>query len=143
MNIESERRLSTTWWSIWVVSATGFMFAVLQSVCTFFFALGAVRVMLGASVLVAMSQFGVAWDHYHGDSIRLPMTVLSIAGLLVSWASLRRVRRLREHPASQWRRRPITSRQTRFERWQIAFQVATLALLVAEESMHLRTFHRF
>jgi hypothetical protein len=119
------------------------MFAVLQSVCTFFVALGALRVMLGATALIAVGQFGTVWDHYHGDRIRLPMTIFSVVGLLVSWASLRRVKRLRENPSSQWRRRPLSPRQVSLERWQIAVQIATAALLVMEEWMHLRTFHRF
>lgn len=128
---------------IWVFSATGFLFAVLQSVCTFFALLGGLRVMLGATALVAASQAGVVWDHFHGDAIRWPMMIASMAGLLLSWATLRRVRRLRENPSSQWRRKPISARRVRFERWQYAFQIATAALLFMEEWMHLRTFHHF
>lgn len=138
-----ERALIQTWRATWIVAATSFMFAILQSVCTFFFALGAVRVMFGATALIAASQVGVIWDRFHADSIRWPMMLLSITGLLISWASLRRIKRLRENPSSQWRRMPLPSRQAKLERWQAASQLATLALLVFEEGMHLWTFHRF
>jgi hypothetical protein len=138
-----ERGLVSKWRSTGLVAATSFMFAVLQSVCTFFFALGAIRLMFGATALVAASQAGMVWDRFHSDSIRWPMMLLSIAGLVISWASLRRVKRIRENPSSQWRRVPLSPRQARLERWQTASQIATVILLALEEGMHLWSFHRF
>jgi hypothetical protein len=138
-----ERGLFKTWRSTGIFAATGFMFAVLQSVCTFFFALGALRLMLGATALVAASQAGVVWDRLHADSIRGPMMIASLAGLLISWASLRRIKRIRENPSSQWRRTPLPLRQARLERWYAASQLATVLLLAMEEGMHLWSFHRF
>jgi hypothetical protein len=138
-----EHGLSKTWRSIGIATATGFLFAVLQSVCTFFFALGALRLMFGATALVAVSQAGVIWDRFHADSIRGPMMIVSLAGLLISWASLRRIKRIRENPSSQWRKVTLPPRQAKLERWQAASQIATLVLLAVEEGMHLWTFHRF
>jgi hypothetical protein len=138
-----KRGLFRTWRSIGIFTATGFLFAVLQSVCTFFFALGALRLMLGATALVAVSQAGIIWDRFHADSIRGPMMIVSLAGLLISWASLRRIKRIRENPSSQWRRVPLPPRQARLERWNAASQLATVVLLAMEEGMHLWTFHRF
>jgi hypothetical protein len=137
------RGLFQVWRATGVIAATSFMFAVLQSVCTFFFALGALRVMFGATALVAASQVGMIWDRFHADAIRWPMMLVSIAGLLISWLSLRRIKRLRENPSSQWRRKPLTPRQARLERWQAASQIATIVLLAIEEGMHLYSFHRF
>jgi hypothetical protein len=138
-----KRGVFKTWRSIGIVTATGFLFAVLQSVCTFFFALGALRLMFGAATLVAVSQAGIIWDRLHADSIRGPMMLVSLTGLWISWASLRRIKRIRENPSSQWRRVPLPPRQARLERWNAASQFATVVLLAMEEGMHLWTFHRF
>jgi hypothetical protein len=138
-----EHGLFSTWGSTAIFAATSFMFAALQSVCTFFFALGALRLMFSATALVAASQMGMIWDRFHADSIRWPMMLLSVAGLLISWVSLRRIKRIRENPSSQWRRVPLSPRQARLERWQTVSQIVTAILLAVEEGMHLWTFHHF
>jgi hypothetical protein len=129
--------------SVAAIAWMSFFFAVLQSVCTFFVAVGALRLLIGATALVAIAQVGTFWDKFHTDSIRVPMMALALAGVLISSIFLVRVRRLRKRPASQWRQRPLTAGEIRLERAQIALQFTTVLLLAIEELMHLRTFHRF
>jgi hypothetical protein len=127
--------------SVSAIAWTSFFFAVLQSVCTFFVGLGALRLLLGATALVALGQVGTFWDRFHRDSIRVPMIGLALIGVGISSAFVMRGRRLRKRPASQWRQRTRTAREVRLERVQIALQIVTVALLAIEECMHIRTFH--
>jgi hypothetical protein len=126
-----------------VVAWSGFVFAVLQSVCTFFTALDGLRLLIGAGALVAVLQAGTVWDHFHTNWVRMPMVVLAFAGSLVNLLILKRIWRLRNHPATQWRRVPVSSRKMRIERLQFALAVITLTLISIEEVTHFRTFHRF
>jgi hypothetical protein len=73
----------------------------------------------------------------------MPMVVLAFAGSLVNLLILKRIWRLRNHPATQWRRVPVSSRKMRIERLQFALAVITLTLISIEEVTHFRTFHRF
>jgi hypothetical protein len=127
--------------SVSAIAWTSFFFAVLQSVCTFFVGLGPLRLLLGATALVALGQVGTFWDRFHRDSIRVPMIGLALIGVGISSAFVMRGRRLRKRPASQWRQRTRTAREVRLERVQIALQIVTVALLAIEECMHIRTFH--
>jgi hypothetical protein len=134
-------RPARTWTTYVLVAWSSFFFAVLQSVCTFFVALGGIQLLIGVGSLAAITQAGLVWDRFHADSIRLPMMGFALAGALVGLAALARVRRLRDRPAAQWRRRPLTSREILRERIQFTLALATLALIALEEIMHLRTFH--
>jgi len=134
-------RLIATLAAVGIVTWTSVLFAVLQSVCTFFVALGTLRLLVGATFLVAVSQVGEFWDRFHSDAIRVPMMGLALAGVITSLISFLRRRRLRHRPASQWRQRRLTGREVAVERVQIALQLLTVMLLVVEELMHLRTFH--
>ena len=126
-----------------VIAWSGFMFALLQSVCTFFTALDGLRLLIGAGALVAALQAGTVLDHFHANWIRVPMVVLAFAGSLLNLLILRRIWRLRNHPAAQWRRVPVSPRKIRMERVQFALSVITLALIGIEEVTHFRTFHHF
>jgi hypothetical protein len=126
-----------------VIAWSGFMFALLQSVCTFFTALDGLRLLIGAGALAAVIQAGAFWDHFHANWIRVPMVVLAFVGSLLNLLILRRIWRLRNHPAAHWRRVPVSPRKIRMERVQFALAVITLALVSIEEVTHFRTFHRF
>ena len=126
-----------------VVAWSGFMFALLQSVCTFFTALDGLRLLIGAGALAAILQAGTFWDHFHTNWIRVPMVVLAFAGSVLNLLILRRIWRLRNHPAAQWRRVPMSPRRIRMERLQFVLSVITLALVGIEEVLHFRTFHHF
>ncbi len=126
-----------------VVAWSGFVFALLQSVCTFFTALDGLRLLIGAGALMAAFQAGTVWDHFHANWIRVPMVVLAFVGSVLNLLILRRIWRLRNRPAAQWRRVPVSPRKIRMERLQFALSVITLALIGIEEVSHFRTFHHF
>lgn len=126
-----------------VLAWSGFVFALLQSVCTFFTALDGLRLLIGAGALMAAFQAGTVWDHFHTNWIRVPMVLLAFAGSVLNLLILRRIWRLRNHPAAQWRRMAASPRKIRMERLQFALSVITLALITVEEVTHFRTFHHF
>jgi hypothetical protein len=64
------------------------------------------------------------------------MMILALVGVSINLFALWRVRSLRKRPAAQWRLQPVTSRQLRSERFQIALSVLTLVLLAAEWTAH-------
>jgi len=106
-----------------------------------FTVLGTLHLILGVGSVAAITQFGAVWDRVHTDSIRVPMLAFALVGSLISLTSLIRVWRLRNQPASQWRRRPLKPRELRLERIQLVLSLVTLALITLEEITHLRTFH--
>jgi len=126
-----------------VIAWSGFLFALLQSVCTFFTALDGLRLLIGAGALLAIFQAGTVWDHFHANWIRVPMVALAFAGSVLNLLILRRIWRLRNHPAAQWRRVPVSPRKMRMERLQFALAVIPLTLISVEEVTHFRTFHHF
>jgi len=126
-----------------VIAWSGFLFALLQSVCTFFTALDGLRLLVGAGALAAILQAGTVWDHFHANWIRVPMVVLAFAGSVLNLLILRRIWRLRSRPAAQWRLVPPSPRKIRMERFQFALALITIFLIGIEEVTHFRTFHRF
>jgi len=126
-----------------VIAWSSLMFAVMQSVCSFFVALDGLRLLIGVGALASVVGAGEQWDRLHADWIRVPMVVLALAGALLNLTVLLHVRHLRSRPAAQWRQKPLTPRKRRMERVQFALSLITLALLVVEEIAHWHTFHRF
>lgn len=111
---------------------SSFLFALLQSICTFFAAANGLRFAVGLGALVAGSIVG----RFHADAIRIPMIVLALIGSLVNLAVIAQIRRLRRRPASQWRQQPPSPRKLRTERLQVVLSVVTLILVVVEEGFH-------
>jgi len=126
-----------------VIAASAFLFALVQSVCTFFTALSGLRLLIGVSSLAAIIRAGQTWDKLHADFFRIPMMAFAVGGSLLNLAALRRLRRLRARPAAQWRLKPLTKRTIRMERAQLILSIATLILFAIEEAAHWKTFHRF
>lgn len=125
-----------------VVTWSSFAFAVLQSVCTFFTALNGVRLFISVGALAAITQAGATWDHHlHTDWIRVPMILLAFAGSMLNLLVLRRIWRLRNLPAAQWRQTKPSMRKVAAERVQLILSLITLALIAVEEITHVRTFH--
>ena len=124
-----------------VLGWSSLLFAVLQSVCSFFVALDGLRLLIGVGALASVVSAGRQWDRLHTDWIRMPMIALSLAGALLNLTILLHVRHLRSRPAAQWRQQPLTPRKVRRERLQWILSVVTLALIVIEEVSHLRSFH--
>jgi hypothetical protein len=126
----------------WLVSATSFVFIILQSACTAVIAISGVRVAIGLSAL-AEATIGIHAPArgFHQDVIRIPMMIAATAGSLINLYVIWRIRTLRARPSSQWRIQPVTRKQRRSELFQIVLAVVTLALVVAEWITHSRV-HR-
>ena len=120
------------------IAWSGIFFAILQSVCTFFFAVGWLRLAIGIGSFSISAWIGTALDRFHADWIRIPMIILALSGALFNLAILAQVRYLRNRPASQWRRVPLTARKVWNERLQLALALATLLLVGIEEYFHMR-----
>lgn len=118
------------------VAWSGFFFALLQSVCTFFAAANGLRFAVGLGSLVLSASAGAMVDRFHADALRIPMIGLALIGSLLNLAILAQVRRLRRRPSSQWRQHPRSAHQLRMERLQIVLSVATIALVAVEEGLH-------
>ncbi len=125
-----------------VIAWSSLLFAVLQSVCSFFVALDGLRFLIGVGALASVVGAGDQWDRLHTDWIRVPMVGLALVGAMLNLTVLLHVRRLRSRPSAQWRQRPLTPRKMRMERVQFVLSLITLALVAVEEVSHWHTFHR-
>jgi hypothetical protein len=125
-----------------VIGWSSLLFAVLQSVCSFFVALDGLRFLIGVGALASIVGAGQQWDRLHTDWVRVPMIVLSLVGAMLNLTVLLHVRHLRGRPSAQWRLKPLTARKLRAERVQLALSVVTLALIAVEEVSHWHTVHR-
>jgi len=78
---------------------------------------------------------------FHTNWIRIPMIGLALVGSLVNIAILIHIRRLRNRPAAQWRRKALSKHEVRMERLQWALSVAALVLIAIEEYLHYGFHH--
>ena len=115
---------------------SGFLLALLQSVCTAFLALHGVRFLLGIGAIILASSAWHLAERLHVNAIRLPMMLIALVASLLNLAALWQVRRLRARPASAWRQSPLTPAQRRNESLQLILSVATLILLGIEWVVH-------
>jgi hypothetical protein len=106
----------------WLVSATSFIFILLQSACT-------------AVIEATIGIHGPAHG-FHRDAIRIPMMAAATLGSLLNLYVIWRIRSLRSRPSSQWRVRAVTPGQRRSEVFQIVLAALTLALVAAEWITH-------
>jgi hypothetical protein len=118
------------------VAWSSFLFALLQSVCTFFAAANGLRFAVGLGSLVLSASAGAMVDRFHADALRIPMIAFALGGSLLNLAVLAQIRRLRRRSASQWRQQPPSTRRLRMERLQVVLSVATLVLVAVEEILH-------
>jgi hypothetical protein len=125
-----------------VIGWSSLLFAVLQSVCSFFVALDGLRLLIGVGALASVVGAGERWDRLHTDWIRVPMVALALVGAMLNLTVLMHVRHLRNRPSSQWRQKPLTPHKKRMERVQFVLSVITLSLIAVEEVSHWHTFHR-
>lgn len=65
------------------------------------------------------------------------MEIVAIAGSIVNLLAVRRIRRLRARPASQWRMKPATTKPLRSESWQTGLAILTLLLVAVEWGFHI------
>jgi hypothetical protein len=118
------------------VAWSSFLFALLQSVCTFFAAANGLRFAVGLGSLVLSASAGAMVDRFHADALRIPMIAFALGGSLLNLAVLAQIRRLRRRSASQWRQQLPSTRRLRMERLQVVLSVATLVLVAVEEILH-------
>jgi hypothetical protein len=133
-SLQQKRRSRWLGWS-------SFVFAFLQSACTFVLATSSIRVLIGLGSLAAAAGTDAPAKGFHQDAIRIPMMIFALAGTLFNLYAVWRVRSLRRRPASQWRVQPVTPKQKRSEWLQIALSILTLILLAAEWSTHSMLHH--
>ena len=118
------------------IAWSSFLFALLQSVCTFFAAANGLRFAVGLGSLALSASAGAMVERFHADALRIPMIGLALIGSLLNLAILAQVRRLRHRPSSQWRPQSPSPRKLRMERLQIVLSIATLVLVAVEEGLH-------
>jgi hypothetical protein len=124
-----------------VLAWSSFLFAVLQSICGAAVTINGFRLAIGIGALVFTSGAGAAMARFHANWIRVPMISLALVGSLVNIAILIQVRRLRNRPAAQWRRKVLTTHQVRMERLQWTLSLAALVLIGIEEYLHFGFHH--
>src|ERR1700679_1626785 len=121
----------------WIVTATSFVFIVLQSACTAVIAISGVRVAIGLSALAeATIGINAPASGFHRDAIRIPMMIVATIGSLINLYVVWRIRSLRARPAAQWRLQAVTPKQRRSEVFQIVLAIFTLILVAAEWITH-------
>jgi len=119
------------------VGLTSLFFVLLQSACTAFVAISGLRLLIGVGALAAAATGLNFLAALHFAALRIPMEILAIAGSVVNLIAVRRIRRLRARPASQWRMKPATKKQLRSESWQVGLAVLTLLLVAVEWGFHI------
>jgi hypothetical protein len=121
----------------WMIGLTSLFFILLQSACTAFMAISGLRLLIGIGSLAAAAAGMKYLAALHATALRIPMEILAIAGSVVNLVAVRRIRRLRARPASQWRMKPAIAKQLRSESWQIGMAVLTLLLVATEWGFHI------
>lgn len=120
---------------------SSFLFALLQSLCTFFAAVDGLRFAIGLGALAISAGVGSTLSWFHSNMVRLPMMALALFGTLLNLVVLWQVRRLRARPAAQWRQAPVSVGKRRMERLQLVLSILTLVLIAVEDYWHLRWHH--
>lgn len=123
------------------IALSSLLFAILQSICTFFAALDGLRLGIGISSLVLAASTAKAIDSIHVDWLRVPMVCAALIGSILNLIVFWQIRRLRARPAAKWRQAPLRPRKLRTERLQFILSIATLLLIGLEERQHLIWLH--
>ncbi|MFC5863752.1 hypothetical protein ACFPT7_15700 [Acidicapsa dinghuensis] len=118
------------------IAWTSFVFALLQSLCTFFAAANGLRFAIGLGALALTSWQAAFIREFHSSWFRRPMNGIALAGALLNLVVLWQIRRLRARPAAQWRTTAPSARKLRGERMQFWLSVVTLVLVGIEEYLH-------
>lgn len=126
---------------IWAINLTSLLFILLQSACTVAVTFSGINAAVGLGSFAAAIGLTHLTGSFHGDLIRIPMTVFALAGSLFTLYIVRRARVLRARPASQWRVRTLTPKERRKETFQIAISTVTILLIVAEVVTHVILNH--
>jgi hypothetical protein len=125
-----------------VLSGASLVMAVLQSVCTAVLTVSGIRVAIGLTAFALSGSIFAPVRWFHQDAIRIPMLVLATVGAVLDLAVLAWMRRLRQRPSAEWRKREKSSEEKRSERLQLALAVLTLVLVGLETWTHAIVVHR-
>ena len=117
------------------ISYRAVVLALLQSACAAVLAISGIRVLIGLGALAAASGTYAPARGLHADVIRIPMLALATVAALVNLYVLFRVWRLRSR-AGDWRKREVTPKEKRSERWQFVLAIVTLLLVGLEIWTH-------
>lgn len=121
----------------WLNAVTSLGFVLLQSACTFFFAISGVRLLLGIGSFAAAAAVRHPSHGFHANIFRVPMLLIAVVGSVVNLLAIHRVRVLRVRPSSQWRMQPVAPDRLRSENIQVALAILTLVLVLMEEAIHI------
>jgi len=119
-----------------LVTGASLLFALLQSLCTAVLTISGIRVVIGLSALAAAGGIYAPARGFHQDAIRIPMLIIAAGGAVLNLAVIAWIRRLRNQPSAQWRRREPSPKERRSERLQIVLAVITLILVGLETWTH-------
>jgi len=136
VNVAEAAPQAKSWRKLVAVNLASIAFAILQSACTAVFVISGFRVAIGLSALAAAAGIHEPANGFHSDVLRIPMMLLALSGALINLYVVWKIRRLRNKPASQWRRQPLSKKKINSERLQIGLAVVTLVLLCAEWITH-------
>ena len=129
-----ERKLSSRI-GLSILSWASLALALAESICVAAVALSGVRVLIGLTSLISATAAGPAHG-FHRNPLRLTFLTLGGIGsalvLLLSWNE----QRMRRNPAAAWRLQPLTAKQIRSRRLQIALAVLSLLVIAAEVITH-------
>lgn len=118
------------------VGGASLVFALAQSLCTAVLTISGIRVAIGLTALAAASGIYAPATGWHQDAIRIPMLAIATVGALINLAVIAWIRHLRARPSAQWRKRELSAKEKRSERWQIWLAIVTLLLVGLETWTH-------
>lgn len=119
-----------------LLSGASLLVVLLQSACTAVLTISGLRVAIGLTALAAASGVYAPARGFHQDAIRIPMLWLGTIGALVNLAVLAWRWKLRNAPAAQWRRQPLSRQERRSELFQLALSILTIVLVGLEVWAH-------
>ena len=122
-------------WSSTLLSWGSLALALAESACVAAVGLSGVRVLLGATSLIAATAGGPA-QGFHRSSLRIPFLVAGTIGALLSLLLVWNEERIRRNPSAAWRVQPLTVQQKRRRRLQVVLAVLTLVLVGLEVVTH-------
>ncbi len=119
-----------------VVSWASLGIALAQNLCTAVLTISGIRVAIGLSALAAAGGIYAPARGFHQDAIRIPMLILAAVGAVVNLSVLFWIWHLRARPSAQWRRRELSTKEKRSEKFQIVLAIVTLILVGLETWTH-------
>ncbi|HEX4319296.1 MAG TPA: hypothetical protein VHZ52_00230 [Acidobacteriaceae bacterium] len=122
---------------------TSLLFALLQSLCTFFGAANGLRTAIGLGAIALTTSQAAFVDEFHSAWFRRPMNGLALAGAVLNLVVLWQIRRLRARPAAHWRVASPSAKKLRSERIQLVLSIVTLVLVGIEEYLHFTQHGQF